>query len=705
MGAGVTSRFGRSCRNGISLSGLALAAAAAAPACAQETPDPPPPEAPPPASVEGPRVFTPADFARFAPKNALDMLRQVPGFAIREASQERGLGQATGNILINGQRISGKSNDVLTELSRVPAQNVLRIEIVDGATLSIPGLSGQVANVVVKSTDKLSGQYSWQPEFRAYNTDPVFARGQVSVGGKRGPIDFTLGLQLQGGNSGADGRTYIFGPDFEFVERRYDQFTGEFIAPRASGRFTYDGPGSSVGNLNLSYQRNFFDYLETGTRQGPGRVDRDRLVTIRERGHEYEIGGDFEFALGPGRLKLIGLNRSEKSPFSQTVRTAFADLRDDVGNRFARVGDQKERIARAEYRWKTGKADWQISTEAAFNSLDNVSQLFELRPGGDFEEIPLPGGSAEVQEDRYEVIGSYGRPLASNLSVQLSAGGEYSNLRQIGAGGLSRTFWRPKGSFSAAWKPNKALDVNFKLQRRVGQLNFFDFLATVNLNEDRENAGNPDLVPQQSWEAEIEGVRNFGRYGTSTVRLYGRLIDDIVDIIPIGETGESPGNIDRATVYGIEWKTTFNFDPMGWKGAKLDARVQAQQTELEDPLTGEKRPISNSLMHLAELSLRHDIPGGDWAYGGSMNYQLNALNYRLTEVGRQWEGPVFANVFVEHKDLLGLTVRGAVGNVLAASSMFDRIVYVGRRTGPIAFREHRDRRIGPIFSFSVRGKF
>ena len=697
------------CPAGASRLALAMAlAAAAAPAFAQETPpssDAPPPVAPPSPTVEGPRTFTPADFARFAPRNALDMLRQVPGFAIREASQERGLGQATGNVLINGQRISGKSNDVLTELSRVPAQNVIRIEIVDGATLSIPGLSGQVANVVVKSTNKLSGQYSWSPEFRAYNTDPVFARGQVSVSGKQGPIDYTLGLQLQGGNSGADGRTYIYGPEFEFLERRYDQFTGEFIAPRASGRFTYDGPGSSVGNLNLSYQRNYFDFLETGLREGPGQVDRTRIVTIRERGHEYEVGGDYEFALAGGRLKLIGLNRSEYSPFAQTVRTSFADLRNDVGNRFARVGDQKERIARAEYRWKTGKADWQVSTEAAFNSLDNVSSLFQLRPDGEFQEIPLPGGSAEVTEDRYEVMASHSRPLTPNLSIQVSGGGEYSKLQQVGGGGLTRSFWRPKGLFSAAWKPTKTLDVNLKLQRRVGQLNFFDFLATVNLNEDRENAGNPDLVPQQSWELDLEGVRNFGRYGTSTLRLYGRLIDDIVDIIPIGATGESPGNIDRATVYGFEWKTTFNFDPMGWKGAKLDARIQAQQTALEDPLTGETRRISNSLMQLAEVSLRHDIPKSDWAYGGQMNYQYNALNVRLTEVGRQTEGPVFANVFVENKDVLGLNIRAAIGNVLGATSTFDRIVYAGRRTGPIAFRERRDRRIGPIFSFTVRGKF
>ncbi len=93
----------------------------------------------------------------------------MPGFVIRQAQQERGLGQATENVLLNGKRLSGKSNDVITELSRIPASNVIRIEIVDGATLDVPGLSGQVANVVAKAAG-ISGQFAWRPEFRAYYT-------------------------------------------------------------------------------------------------------------------------------------------------------------------------------------------------------------------------------------------------------------------------------------------------------------------------------------------------------------------------------------------------------------------------------------------------------------------------------------------------------------------------------------------------------
>jgi hypothetical protein len=674
---------------------LAATACASSPSQAQEAP---------PGGTEGTRTYTAQDFARFAPRNALDMLRQVPGFIIREAAKDRGLGEATGNVLINGQRISGKSNDVLTELSRIPAGDVIRIEILNGASLEIPGLSGLVANVTFKAT-KRSGQFAWRPEFRARHTDPLLTRGEVSVSGKNGRIEYTLGLQNNSSRTGAGGPTYIYGPDYSFIEARDDIWNGNGERPRISGRFTYDGPGTSVGNLNFSYQRLYFDYRETSDRSGPGLVDRRRAVAVDEGGYGYEVGGDYELALGSGRLKLIGLNRFEHAPVLQNVVTSFADGSPDTGTRSPRVGDSTERIARAEYRWKTGSADWQVSAEAAFNSLDNVSQLFTLRPDGQLDEIELQGGTAKVKEDRYEIMASYARPLSPKLSLQLSAGGEHSRLRQIGGGGLTRSFWRPKGLLTAAWKPSPRLGINLKLQRRVGQLNFFDFLASVNLTDERENAGNPDLVPQQSWELDLEAHRNLGKIGTTSLRTYVWLIDDIMDTIPIGEDGEAPGNIDRARIYGAEWKSTIHLDKLGWLGAKLDARVQAQSTRLKDPLTGEPRPISGNLMHLIDLSLRHDVPATDWAWGGNVNYSLYALNYRLTEVGRLWEGPVFASLYAEHKDVFGLTVRATVSNLLGATSMWNRTVFVGRRTGPVAFLERRDRTIGPTFFFSVRGRF
>jgi hypothetical protein len=685
---------------------IALIGSAAIPTlgAAQETGDAPPPAAAAPASVEGSRSYTPADFARFAPRTALDMLRQVPGFRIEGVSQERGLGQASGNVLINGQRISGKSNDATTELSRISAENVTRIDIVDGATLNIAGLAGQVANVIVKSGGA-TGQFEYRPEFRARNTDPVLTRGAVSLSGRTGAVDYTFGLRNDASAGGANGPTTIFDAAGEATDFRNEFFKSFVDQPRLSGSLKYDGPGSQVGNLNGSFQLFFYDFLELSRRSGPGQVDRVRRFTTTEEEYNYEVGGDYEWALGPGRLKLIGLHRFEHSPVVNLSVISFADESPSTGNRFTQTADEAETVGRAEYRLKAGPNDWQLSAEAAFNSLDNVSGFFVLQPDGEFLEEPLPGGTAKVTEKRYEAALTYGRTLSPTLSIQASFGYEYSKLEQTGEFGKTRTFYRPKGFMSAAWKPNPRLDVNAKLERRVGQLNFFDFLSSVNLGGGSQNESNPDLVPPQSWDAEVEFAQDLGRFGTTTFKLYGRLIEDIVDQIPIGETGEAPGNLERATVLGVDWRSTFQLDPLGLRGAKLDTRLLLQRTRVDDPLTGDSRPISGEDVRFAEAVFRYDLPGTDWAFGSAASHFKPAKNFRLSQLIYANEGPVFMNVYAENKDVFGLTMRATVGNILGANSVLDRINYTGRRTDPISFVEARRRTIGPIFSFLVSGTF
>ena len=56
---------------------------------------------------------------------------------------------------------------------------------------------------------------------------------------------------------------------------------------------------------------------------------------------------------------------------------------------------------------------------------------------------------------------------------------------------------------------------------------------------------------------------------------------------------------------------------------------------------------------------------------------------------------------------MGLTVRAHDQQHLRRASIWDRTVYAGRRNVAPDLQqiEHRDRLIGPIFSFQVRGKF
>ena len=237
-------------------------------------------------------------------------------------------------------------------------------------------------------------------------------------------------------------------------------------------------------------------------------------------------------------------------------------------------------------------------------------------------------------------------------------------------------------------------------------MSFGAFLARVSLQDDNADAGNAELVPPQSWEFDLEVKQNLGKWGSTTLRLFDYRISDLVDIVPIGPVGESPGNLDGARRYGVETINTIELAPLGFKGARLDLKMLVQKSRVIDPLTQQVRPISNTLKFGSELGFRHDIARSDLAWGINANHNRLTDYYRLGEVGLGYEGPTFLGVFVEHKDVLGLTVRASASNLLGARTVLERTVWTGRRSNSaVAFTESRSREIGLIFSLLVRGNF
>ncbi|MDM7955243.1 TonB-dependent siderophore receptor [Blastomonas sp.] len=668
-------------------------------ALAQEAP--PAPSSAAPVSATTPlRSFSPSDFERFAPRTALDMVRQIPGFAIDQGEDRRGLGQAGSNVLINGERFSGKSNDVVSELGRIGASNVIRIELIDGATLNLPGLSGQVVNIVSK-VDSLTGQFRWSPRVRFRRTDPQFLDGEVSISGKAGKIAYTLSLSNDSFRNGNAGTERVVDANGIVTDRRYEELYVNGDQPRIAAGLKYTGDNGQIGNLNLSFERPWTRITE----DSDGEVVRDRDYLETEKEYNYEVGGDYLFPLWGGNLKLIGLRRFEHSPFFTRIFLDFEDGRPREGNSLATVIDETETIARAEYGWKAGEADWQFSLEGAINRLDTRADLALLDTVGVFVPVPLPGSDAVVEEKRAEIGLSYGRPLSSTLTLQTSLGGEYSQIMQSGAGGLTRSFIRPKGFVALAWKATPRLDLSLRLQRDVGQLNFFDFVASADLGAENQNSGNPDLVPQQSWNIDFQATQNLGALGSINAKAFVNFVEDIVDQVPIGLTGEAPGNIESATIWGASLDSTFKMDVIGWTGVRFDIDYTYRKSSLPDPLTGIRRRISGDTIHEFSAELRYDIPGGNWAVGGNYFDFSQADEVRLSQLA---EFPITGGdlgIYVENKNVGGLTVRLGLSNIIGTNEAFRRTFYVGRRDGPVAFVEDRDRFFGPVVSLDVNGSF
>jgi hypothetical protein len=647
----------------------------------------------------------PAEFARFNPRTALDLVRLIPGFLIAETDVRRGLGLQDANVLIDGRSVQGKANDVADALGRIAVRDVLRIEVsTSNSTESSAGR--QVANIILAETaGGPRGQFSWKPSTRLRDPDPAWLNGDVSVSGTDGDLKYTVGVRNTSVRTGASGPAPVFNPSGTLIESRDEEYVERSDLPRIAADIRYEPPGGAVANLRGSYQRQYYHFEELSARLPAGLVPRARTLSQTQSGDRAEVAGDLEFGVGPGRLKVIVLYSAGTRPSVTGVSTFFADGQPATGTRFVSSAEEREAVLRSEYRWGRGATSWLVAAEKAKNTLANASTLSRLLPDGAYEETPFPGSSGNVREVRHEGLVSVSHRFSPRVSVQGALGAEHSELSLLGDFQSRRSFLRAKGSLAVGWQPTSKLRATAKIERRVGQISFFDFLASRNLTEERENVGNPELVPPQIWSVEAELSRDLGKLGSSTARLYAQRIEDLIEQVPIGSFGEAPGNIDAALLFGVDWKTGLLLESLGWAGARLDLRVQLQNSRVEDPVTGRSRQISNALVRFLDIEFRRDLPGTPWAWGAALSHVHRAPNFRIAELGRYRLGPVAGSVYVENKDLAGLTVRASLGNLISSSQDLDRFLFDGRRDAGLSVVERRRRSVGPTATLSVTGAF
>jgi hypothetical protein len=651
------------------------------------------------------RSFQPAYFQRFAPRTALEMVRQTPGFDIDEGQSKRGLGEAAGNVLINGRRIASKSTGISTALSRIAAGRVVRLDIVDGATLGIPGLSGQVVNVVTRPGG-LSGRWSWSPTLRT-DREPSLLNGSVSVSGASLGVDYTLALNSYEATSGQSGPEIATGADGVVFDVRQEDRQSLRQEPSGALTLSHESDSGNLLNVNLSGGRRHYGGREISFRSGPGLPDRLNLYRDGGDGWNGELGADYEFAAGGGRLKLIGLERINRDAPASESLIYYDSAAPTTGSRYGADRASGESILRGEYSWLDGAdRDWQVAVEGAFNYLDVQSELESLEPDGTFAIDPLAIGSSRVEEQRAEANLTHGRALIGAVNLQASAGVEYSQLAQSGPAGQAREFVRPKGYLALSWRDADALDLSFRVERSVGQLSFDDFIDSVSLIDGNSDSGNPEIVPPQQWTADFKASRDLGAYGAVNMRVYANWIEDLIAKIPFGANSEGPGNLGTlTTVYGLQLSGTLKLDPLGLSGVKVDWSTNLAASDLTDPLTGQSRETGGRELGGFWLGFRQDVPETDWAWGVSYGQSHHAPDYRLDQRASSTRDVGGADIYLVNKDILGVSATLTVRNLLDSGDRYQRIVYDQRRGGPISYIEDRVRRSGPEVGLSLSNSF
>lgn len=668
-------------------------------------------------------------FLRFEVNSAEDMLRRIPGVpAILDAEttsgQKRGFGSTGAQILINGRRFPGKSNEITANLRRIPAANVERVELIRGAAPGIEVQSeGVVVNLVMRPDASLQGAGSYEMSAR-FNGEGYFdIDGLLTYNSTIGRLSYNVGIERNlWSNMGSSGWTHrdraevYYYPDGTIQELRPQSWKRTPDRWIYTGGLIYDLPSGDRASLNALYDVRHSQEID---RTPLIRFDAQGRETLRAReDHDRELGptitrelgGEYASGVGPGALTVLAILRRVTTPISDFRKREEPTRTIEVSRSRSRVKTGED-IVRATYAMPVvAGQSVELGGEAARNTLDqDLQAFFDLDRNGTLEPVVMPISRPHVEEARGEVFLSHKWSVNQRLSLDSSLNYEFSKLTTNYPLQPTRTLRFLKPRLDLRYKRGEQDQLRFLVERTVSQLDFANFVPSYNVVDDRIEAGNPGLAPEKTWRFEVGYERRLpDDGGVLEARLFYDTIKDPIDKAPLFTPFlvSASGNLDSAKRYGAEGKASLRLTALGLRDAVLSLRALRQHSEVLDPFTGAKRRLKDDRVYAYDISFRHDVLPLRMAYGftykslgtGVINSDLLVREYYKLE-------PLL-EVFIEKQVRPGAKLRLDVYSITRSPETRSRVIYAQNALHGVPrrvdfYREERDMRA----AVTLRGRF
>lgn len=686
----------------------------AGPALAQTAPAPEAPAAAEQSARTRSTSYDAAFFAPFAPRTALDIARQVPGFSLDLGNTDvRGFAGAVGNVVINGARPSSKAESLETTLSRIPASSVLRVEVGPGDLYGADYAGkAQVLNIVMSAVGGIDGNVT--ATVRRLYTEKLTGTGSASALIRRGASTINLsagtGYNLNH-EEGTDTLSLL--PDGELLEFRRKFNSYEDFNPYVSGSWALERASDKALRVNARWSPGQFDlFQDNRVFPGDGAPHDDSLLQDYDNS-VFELGGDVTRPLAAGAIKFVGLTTRRKvNNFDAYIE------RDGLLEDGAMEVGGFEQTQKAQRNETIGRLTWsrqdlrgysfEIGAEGVLNTLDSDVELFVVEPDGSRVRVDLPIDSAKVEEKRGEIFVNVGRNINPALRIDAGARFEYSHLTVSGDASADRKLKFFKPNATVDWKPGGGWHTQLSVRRTVAQLDFFDFISVADLSADRVNGGNADLVPQRAWE--FRATVDKAILGDGLVKLdvghdiISLLQDRVLVFDDEGNAFDAPGNIGT----GKRWFARLAVDaPLGmlWTGLRAKFNGLLQRTRVDDPISGEPRNFSDYFPNWEwSVDVRRD--SGALSYGFVVSDRDRFTFFRTDEFDISPAGGPFATAFVEYRPTPRWAITLDVENLFNAKGYRDRFIFVPNRADPeVALREFRERNRHLNFGLTIKRSF
>lgn len=584
-------------------------------------------------------------FSEFYPVSANDMLNRIPGIslALRGNGGGRGLGSGAGEVLINGQRMSGKANEGRSQLSRISAEQVEYIEIIRGSSegLSVRG-GGQVVNVVLLDAPSLS---STTIELRSDLTqDGTFdPGGQISYSGQSGDLNYLLHMEADPRYRAERGQEYSYNAANELQEVRFQEQEREEKRIQLSGSLGYAFENTSVqfngqvetqGDAPANLRRTIYE-LESNTLT----VEQEDKRSMRDN---WEVGGDYEYSFNNNSIYRFLFIVNDRDSESQRERFDVVNDEREKNLFLLNQGRNRERIARTAYSWSLAQDQgMELGVEAAQTIRDSNLRLGLADSGetsadyGGLVPVNVSNSTSSVEEMRYEPFAVHNWQINDRMSLESSVVYESSTIEQSGDVNNSRDFAFVKPSLDYRFDITPSLQLRAGVRKDVEQLSFSDFSASVDGSDEEQNtqAGNPEIRQEQSWRYELNlEMRLPNDTGVVNSQFWYRDMEDAIDRVDVStgpdDLASARGNIGDGKRYGLNLDVSTKLDSLGLNNALLNTGIRLRDSEVTDPFLGIKRRIEGNGRWSLNMNYRHDITDLGITYGINYSNESNGSSGR-----------------------------------------------------------------------------
>jgi len=680
-------------------------------------------------------VTYPAEyFAQFNPYSVNDMLQRIPGISLARSgsrSQSRGGGRGLGaggeQVLINGRRIAGKSNEGDSQLSRIPASEVRYIEIIRGTSGELDVRGGtQVINVVLNEALS-SVSFAYEVNMDRALDGTLVPGGKISATGQYAALNYFLSAEREPRYDFRDGFESAldrFGDLAETVNR--DETTDGWPIS-LTANFGYEFSPTDTANLNFSWTGNDVEY---DTDRDITRYQSDAVASrIFERDTQpsestgFEVGGDYMHVFDNGsRWKTIAIVNEKENEFERSRFKVDPSASSETKDLYLfNYEKYQERIIRSSYVFDLSQGQSiEAGVERAQTIVDTslrLGLLTGVAGGQEFGGLtPVTSSVGTVEEMRLEYFTIHNWSMNDRMTLETTLLLEDSSISQSGTLANSRdfSFFRPKVDYRFDITPS----VQFRgiVQKIVNQLSFRDFTAGVDQRDDEQNSfeGNSD-IQQMSWwnyEANLE-YRLPNDAGVINTQLYYQTVFDVIDNVDVSRGGEilsARGNTGDGRRYGINLNNSLRLSFLNQPNMLLTAGLSVEEATHYDSIRGEDReramgPRDGGSNY--SIGFRHDIPrlnNTNWGFNANKRF-LNdfmvwdidktehyspALSWFAWAETQAWGGLVYRFEARDSNERCRLRTRYAGGTTVTG--------YVNEVEDSCSIN-------GPVYAIKVRGTF